>query len=52
MERPPVQEVTDTNDIEMLKQSKKIFFMFIGESKGHFWVLITSLFKFYYDLIT
>ncbi|XP_050538268.1 protein disulfide-isomerase TMX3 isoform X2 [Daktulosphaira vitifoliae] len=45
MERPPVQEVTDTNDIEMLKQSKKNFFMFIGESKEHFWDLFYDLAK-------
>ncbi|XP_050431974.1 protein disulfide-isomerase TMX3 [Adelges cooleyi] len=43
MVRPPVQEVTDSSDIEMLKQSQKHFFMFIGDSKGHFWDL-------YYDL--
>lgn len=38
MARPPVQEVTDPKDIEMLKQSHKIFFMFIGESVGDTWV--------------
>jgi AAA+ ATPase superfamily predicted ATPase len=37
--RPPVQEVTDSKDIEMLKQSKKNFFMYIGKSIGHTWVL-------------
>lgn len=36
--RPPVQEVTDSKDIEMLKQTKKNFFMFIGKSVGHTWV--------------
>lgn len=36
--RPPVQEVTDGKDIEMLKQTHKNFFMFIGNSVGHAWV--------------
>lgn len=36
--RPPVQEVTDSKDIEMLKQTNKNFFMFIGNSDGHAWV--------------
>jgi len=37
--RPPVQEVTDSKDIEMLKQTNKKFFMFIGKSVGNTWVL-------------
>lgn len=37
--RPPVQEVTDSKDIEMLKQTNKHFFMFIGKSIGHTWVI-------------
>lgn len=41
--RPPVQEVTDSKDIEMLKQTYKNFFMYIGKSVGHTWDL-------YYDL--
>jgi len=36
--RPPVQEVTDSKDIEMLKQTNKNFFMFIGKNVGHTWV--------------
>jgi len=36
--RPPVQEVTDSKDIEMLKQTYKNFFMYIGKSVGHTWV--------------
>lgn len=37
--RPPVQEVTDSKDIEMLKQTNKHFFMFIGKSIGNTWVI-------------
>lgn len=41
--RPPVQEVTDDKDIEMLKQTHKNFFMFIGKSVSHTWVLRIKL---------
>lgn len=37
--RPPVEEVTDSKDIEMLKQTNRNFFMFIGNSVGNTWVL-------------
>lgn len=43
--RPPVQEVTDGKDIEMLKQSKKNFFMYIGKSIGHTWVFNNFMIK-------
>lgn len=47
--RPPVQEVTDSKDIEMLKQTNKNFFIFIGKSVGHIWVLNNSVVKVKYD---
>lgn len=49
--RPPVQEVTDSKDIEMLKQTNKNFFMFIGNSVGHTWVLHSYKVKVKYYLI-
>lgn len=48
--RPPVQEVTDSKDIEMLKQTNKNFFMFIGNSIGHTWVCNKSILKVKYDI--
>jgi len=48
--RPPVQEVTDSKDIEMLKQTNKNFFMFIGKSVGHTWVLDNFIIQIKYKL--
>lgn len=48
--RPPVQEVTDNKDIEMLKQTHKNFFMFIGKSVGHTWVLRNYVLNLNYGL--
>lgn len=48
--RPPVQEVTDSKDIEMLKQTNRNFFMFIGKSDGHTWVFVIFILEVKFEL--